>query len=144
MKQNMTTKFFLIAVALTAIYANAYSACDPISNKVDKTKAAIENLKLGIKSENNGLRRSSIYMVGKYKLSELKNELMEQLKKETFPSNRILIALSLYQIGEADGIDLVKTFAEKDNDQKVRRMCTAIYNEYLKVMGIVQISEVGK
>ncbi len=96
-----------------------------------KYKYAVENLNKGIQSDNEGLKRSSIYYAGKYKITGAVGTLITQLKKETNPSNRILIALVLYKIGTPEGIKAVKSLYTKDDDQKVRRMAYEIYNAYM-------------
>ena len=108
----------------------AYAKNDP-SEINRKNKNAIENLKVGIKSENTGLKKSSIYFAGFYRVAETVPALTEQMKKETDPKTRILIALVLYKIGDEKRIDLVKEMAAKDENPEVRRMCTCIYNAYV-------------
>jgi len=108
----------------------AYAKNDP-SEFNRKNKNAVENLKIGIKSENSGLKRSSIYFAGFYRISETVPALTEQIKKETDPKTKILIALVLYKIGNGKSIDLVKEMAVKDSNPEVRRMCACIYDAYI-------------
>jgi hypothetical protein len=96
-----------------------------------KSKIAVENLKFGIKSDNAGLKKSSIYYAGFYRIVETVPALTEQIKKESDPKTRILIALVLYRIGDVNCISLVKELAANDKDTEVRRMCTCIYNAYV-------------
>ncbi len=98
---------------------------------ITNVKYALDNLLDGIKSENDGVKRSSIYFVGHYRIAEAEEALIEQLKKEQNPSNRILIALVLYELVSEDGLLEVKKLASNDDNQKVRRMSTHIYNEFL-------------
>ncbi len=98
---------------------------------ITNNKYALKNILENIKSDNDGVKRSSIYFVGYYRITEVEEALIEQLKKEQNPSNRILIALVLYELGSEDGLLAVKNLAATDNNQKVRRMSTHIYNEYL-------------
>ena len=57
--------------------------------------------------------------------------LIDQLKNETDPSTRILIAIVLFEMGSEEGLLEVKDLSMKDKDAKVRRMAAQIYNEYL-------------
>jgi hypothetical protein len=107
-----------------------YAGSDP-SQSVSKSKNAIENLKNGIRSDNAGLKRSAIYFAGYYRMNETVPALTEQIRKETDPKTRILIALVLYRIGDEKSISLVRDMAVKDSDTEVRRMCTCIYNAYI-------------
>lgn len=92
---------------------------------------AIENLETAIKSNNTGLRRSAIYFAGQYQISELIPSLVKQLKREDDRSIRILIALSLHKMGTPDAVHAVNKLAHNDSDNKVRRICTAIYDDMI-------------
>ncbi len=94
---------------------------------------SIETLKKGIKSDNPGLRKSAIYMAGLYKIDEAVETLVEQLELERNPSTRVLIALSLYNIGNYDGMEAVKELAANDMDKSVQRMSTVLYRQFADV-----------
>jgi hypothetical protein len=128
MKRNSYLAKALLVGGMILIGSLTYAGNDPAQLN-SKSKAAVENLKVGIKSDNSGLKKSAIYFAGYYRISETVPALTEQIKKESDPKTRILIALVLYRIG--DGIELVKEMAEKDSDNEVRRMCTCIYNAYV-------------
>jgi HEAT repeat protein len=130
MKRNLNLTAALLMGGMLLVASTGNARNDP--NKLSmKNKQAVENLKNGIKSDNNGLKRSSIYYAGFYRMTETVPALTEILKKESDPKTRILIALVLYKIGDGKGIDLVKEMSEKDSNKEVRRMCTCIYNAYL-------------
>jgi HEAT repeat protein len=123
------TKVVLIG-GMLMVTSLAYAKNDP-SELNRKNKIAVENLKVGIKSDNSGLKKSSIYYAGYYRITETVPALTEQIKKESDPKTRILIALVLYKIGDEKGIGLVKELAAKDSNPEVRRMCTCIYDAYI-------------
>jgi HEAT repeat protein len=123
------TKAVLIG-GMIMVSSIAYAKNDP-SELNRKNKIAVENLKTGIKSENSGLKRSSIYFAGYYRVAETVPALTEQIKKESDPKTRILIALVLFKIGDEKSIGLVKEMAANDNNPEVRRMCTCIYDAYI-------------
>ncbi len=128
----LKTKLVLSLLSLLFVTTLGQTFAQPNSNKnVTDYKYVLVNLLDNIKSENDGVKRSSIYFVGYYRIAEAEEALIEQLKKEQNPSNRILIALVLYELGSADGLLEVKKLASNDDNQKVRRMSTHIYNEYL-------------
>ena len=116
----------LIIVTMGELTAQNNSIQDITDNKY-----AIENLLDGINSDNEGVKRSSIYLAGKYRIVETEQVLIEQLNKEQNPSNRILIALVLYKLKSEKGLLAVRKLAGHDHNQKVRRMSTHIYNEYI-------------
>jgi HEAT repeat protein len=123
------TKAVLIG-GMIMVSSIAYAKNDP-SDLNRKNKIAVENLKVGIKSDNSGLKKSSIYFAGYYRVAETVPALTEQIKKESDPKIRILIALVLYKIGDEKSIGLVKEMAAKDSNPEVRRMCTCIYDAYI-------------
>jgi HEAT repeat protein len=126
-----THKGFLTVVLLAALLTGSgYTQSNSIKD-ITAHKYALENLIAGIHSENDGVRRNSIYFAGYYKIVETEDALIAQLKKENDPSTRILIALVLYELGSEAGLSEVKDISLSDKDAKVRRMATQIYNEYL-------------
>ena len=121
----------LIAVILFAAFA-----LTTIGNAQDEKRTynenAVKNLVKGIKSENEGLKKSSIYYAGKYKITDAVDALVDKMVKEKDPDTRILIALSLYQIGDYKGLEAVKEQALNDNDERVKSMSALIFNEFYK------------
>lgn len=134
MKNNRLTKSWFLSVVLIVTMLIPISSLNaqkvPIRT-ITSNKHALENLLAGIKSDNDGVKRSCIYFAGKYKITETEDALIQQLRKEKKPSTRILIALVLYEMGSIDGLLEVKKLAKEDIDPEVRRMSLCIYNEYL-------------
>lgn len=125
--KSITALAVLLVIAL-----NANIGLQAQSNKYKNvTQQSIETLKQGIKSDNPGLRKSSIYMAGLYKIDEAVDALTAQLSKEKNPGTRILIALSLYNIGDPEGMEAVKDLANRDGDKEVKRMSTVLYRDYV-------------
>ena len=127
----MKTTRFLTAILLAAALTGSVFAQKNSIKDVTTNKYALQNLVAGIHSDNTGLKRSSIYFAGKYRIAETEDVLIAQLKEEKVPSTRILIALVLYEMGSEEGLIEVKKLSMNDKDAKVRRMTTQIYNEYL-------------
>ncbi len=94
---------------------------------------SIKSLKQGIQSDNPGLRKSAIYMAGLYRIDEAVETLIEQLEKEKLASTRVLIALSLYNIGNPDGMEAVNKLTMKDKDKEVKRMGTVLYRQFADI-----------
>ena len=127
----LKTKLVLSLLSLLFVINLGQTIAQPNSIKdITNIKYAFDNLLEGIKSDNDGVKRSSIYFIGYYKITEAEEALIEQLKKEQNPSNRILIALVLYELGSELGLLAVKNLASNDDNQKVKKMSTHIYNEY--------------
>lgn len=124
MKRTVTT----LVLALTILLSGSL-----LANNTEKMKNA--NLLVGIKSENAGLRKSSIYMAGLYKVKEAAELLREELKTEEDAGTRILIALALYKIDDRQGMEEVKDAVLTEQDENAKRMFAAIYNEYMLSKG---------
>jgi HEAT repeat protein len=120
----------LILLLVTGINVNLFAQPIPITD-VTKNVYALDNLKSGINSENIGVRKSSIYFAGKYRIAEVVNCLVERLENEEEASIRLLIAYSLYEIKDSEGMKAVKELSLKDDDVKVKRMSLNLYEEYL-------------
>ena len=93
---------------------------------------AVGNLVNALNSDNDGLRKSAIYLAGKHKIREVVDALTVRLSREKDAGTKILIALSLYNIGDPRGMDFVQIASKTDPDLRVRRMCDAIFTEYLQ------------
>ncbi len=127
--KSVTTLVVILAVLMisqTGLQAQS-------SNYKNINDYSLETLKKGIQSDNPGLRKSAIYMAGLYKIDEAVETLVEQLEKEKVPSNRVLIALSLYNIGNTEGMKAVKMMAASDKDKEVRRMSTVLYRQFTDI-----------
>lgn len=93
---------------------------------------AVENLLIGLSSENDGLRRSSAYMLGVLKSDEAVVPLMRALKSHQDECTRIVAALSLCKIGDARGVFAVKQEVRFSESNKVKKCCACFYNQYVE------------
>ncbi len=125
-----TTRYLTTLLLAAVLMGNGYAQKNSIKD-VTTNQYALQNLVAGIHSDNTGVKRSSIYFAGKYRIAEAEDALIDQLKEEDDASTRILIALVLYEMGSKTGLFEVKDLSLNDEDAKVRRMATQIYNEYL-------------
>ncbi|MGE5681756.1 MAG: HEAT repeat domain-containing protein [Bacillota bacterium] len=99
-------------------------------NNIELKKNAVDNLIVNISSDNPGVKKTAIYYAGYYSVKATVNPLLKQMKKEADPSTRILIALSLYKLGDPQALVKIGEFAKSDSDPKVRRMCSAIFEDF--------------
>lgn len=127
--QSRLLSFFVVVILL--IFVSSLHAQNNSIKDISSNKYALQNLLAGIKSDNEGVQRSSIYFAGKYRIAESESALIEQLNKEENPSTRILIALVLFEMGSMEGLEAVRKLALNDVDPKVRRMSTHIHNEQM-------------
>lgn len=122
--------FLLVAILFLLLFSESFSQNQKVSD-VTNSKFAFNNLVAGIKSENNGVRESSIYLAGQYRFIDTEEALIEQLKVEKESDIKVLIGLALYRMNSDKGMKEMQNLALTDNDARVRRMSYAIYNEYL-------------
>lgn len=132
MKKMNGINFYGAVMLLTLIFvqpANVFSQTN-VKEKLSQHPTAVNDLMLGIQSENEGLRKSSIYFAGKYRIKEVVPALIDQMDEEKNPSIRILIANTLFRIGDERGIEKIIAVSAKDDNGKVRRICNALVQEY--------------
>lgn len=129
-KNGIRTTYLILLLSVFLLSTTAPAQTQSITD-VTTNKYALKNLIAGIQSENNGVKRSSIYFAGKYRIAEVEDVLINRLKKEEDASTRILIALVLYEMGSEEGLLVVRQLAENDDNERVRRMATHIFNEHL-------------
>lgn len=127
-----TQKFYLVILAVALLGVSSLFAQTKVETEYVLSGNHIKNLITGIKSENPGLRRSAVYLAGKYKITEAADVLLTALEKETDPSTKILIALALYNISEPAAMKAVHELSLHEENARVKRMFVQIYSEYQK------------
>ncbi len=132
MMNLMNTNRPMMVVTVIFAIGLIFSVYTHGQTKLTPKQQAVGNLINALNSENDGLRKSAIYLAGKNKIKEVADVLVGRLTKEKDAGMKILIALSLYNIGDVRGMETVHTVAQRDPDLRVRRMCTAIFTEYLQ------------
>lgn len=127
-----TLKYALLVtlLLLSGLGSQITAQSNSISD-LTKNTYALDNLKAGINSDNIGVRKSSIYFTGKYKIKEVVDCLTERLEEENEPSIRLLIAYSLYEINDDEGMEAVKQLSLKDKNSEVKRMSYNLYKNYV-------------
>ncbi len=145
----VSVKSVLGKAGLVTIMALTF-ATSVAAQKFDKNGKAILNEKavksylFDLQHENEGVRRAAVYFAGRYQISETVDILIQQLENEKNPSTRVLIAVALFNIGERKGFDAIYRTASLDPDEKVRRMCETIYNEFASGQNGLAVSQVSK
>ncbi len=122
--------FVLVAILFVLLVTDSFGQTKKVS-EMTKQKNALQNLVIGIQSENQGVRESAIYFAGQYRFIDTEDALINQLKVEKDSDIKVLIGLALFRINSEKGMDELQRLATKDKNPKVRRMSQAIYNEYL-------------
>lgn len=122
--------FALVAILFVLLVTDSFGQNQKISN-LSNHKYALQNLEIGIQSDNEGVRESAIYFAGKYRFIDTEDALIKQLKVEKDSDLKVLIGLALFRMNSEKGMNALQVLAESDSNLKVRRMSKAIYNEYL-------------
>lgn len=122
--------FVLVAILFVLLVTDTFGQNQKISD-LSKHKFTLQNLEMGIQSENDGVRESSIYFAGKYRLIDTEDALIKQLKVENESDIKVLIGLALFRMNSEKGMNELQMLTKNDSNPKVRRMSQAIYNEYL-------------
>lgn len=115
----------------TSLFSQLTASSKTDVSKVKDQKLVVDNLLVGINSNNNGLKLSSLYEMGNYDEDKSVLELMRTLKSSKDETARITAALSLYKLKDARGIFAVKRAARFDDSERVRNLCDKFYRQFL-------------
>ena len=129
MKLKTITSVVVFSVLLfTQLSYAEVKATPPKAN----TYEAIElNRLIGLQSDNEGLRVSCAFNLGEMKSKNAVIPLMKMLRESSSYEERIIAALSLIKIGDAQGAYMVGRVAQFSDDAKTRYFCEKFYNAYL-------------
>ena len=98
------------------------------SERIVLTKRAIENYLVGLRSENYGIKLSCLYFAGKYKLSEVSEELLEVVKNSNDDNLCEMAIWSLYQIGDDYCCNELAVLIENHSSEKIKDFCKYLNN----------------
>lgn len=127
--KKATLLFAAVLLSLTMLTVSASAQKLP-DTKPEFSENEIGNLLMAISSDNPGLKKSGIYLAGKYKIDETVNLLLEEIKNGKNDSLKCLVALSLYRIGDETGIETIAQIARYGKSQDLKKLCRAIYQVY--------------
>lgn len=122
----------LLVLLSTTLLFNLTYASGKHKEKTEISHNTVESLLTGLQSENLGLKTGCAYMIGELKLTECIIPLMKILREDKNEEARIAAALALYKIGTPMSIYAVKQSIRFDENERVSRLCTNFYNEYLR------------
>ena len=92
---------------------------------------ALENLKVALSSDNCGIKRSAIYLIGKLKIAEGENLIEEMIHKEKDSCNKILGALTLVELNREKGISELKKIVKSGLNDEAKKMALFTYYQHL-------------
>ena len=121
---------FLLLVVLTITSLGI--AAEPAKEvRLLNKEIVVENLLIGLNSNNRGLVSSSAFYLGELNTQEAVIPLMKMLKNSSEEELRIAAALALFKIGDARGIYAIKRAIKFDESKRVSDICSKFYNDYL-------------
>ncbi len=124
MKRNQSqTTVLLTLLTLLILSVSAYGM-----------KPAYQNLENGIKSSNPGLKKSSIYLAGKYEIKELLPVMREELKTASDPELKKLMIRAIYKIDAYSAMKSIIEISSTTDNKHIRKLCEALNADYNKEM----------
>ena len=136
MKTLFTLFFSLLVVQSLSAHAPEFP--------VEKKSAIVDNLTVGIESQNTGLHTSSaLVMYDLISESYLESSdaskamipLLKLLNESKTDEERIAAAVALYQLGNPIGIYRLRGVAVFDDNERVAKICKNLYVTYHKLHG---------
>ena len=122
----------ILLLLLFFVFVSYGAAAEPVKEKRTINRdLAIQNLLIGLDSDNSGLISSSAYYLGELSSTEAVIPLMKMLRNSEQEELRISAALALLKIGDARGIYAIKRAIVFDESKRVSNMCEKFYNAYL-------------
>lgn len=91
------------------------------------TDLQIKSITKGIQSENTGLKRSAIYLAGKYRIEELIPVLKSELYNDRNQKTRELILMTLGQYQGTMVNDIFADFISYTNDENLKDQAISYY-----------------
>jgi hypothetical protein len=93
----------------------------------DLPQIAIKNYLLGAQSDNEGLKVSCIFFLGKYRVLEANSQLIEEIGNTEDLNLKVLIAWSIYMIGEESGLDKLEELALSNESLDLKSFCSNLH-----------------
>lgn len=136
-------KNLFILTSLSAIFIVFIFSAEIFSKNFPEAQQKIisENLTVGLKSDNPGIRISCAQRIFEFiqdegfdgeNFSSTVIPLMKMLRDGNSELERISAALSLYKLEDARGIYMIKRSSEFDDSEKVKLVGKNLYYSYLK------------
>ena len=114
------------------VFISYGSAAEPVKEKRTINRdLTIQNLLIGLNSDNAGLTSSSAFYLGEVSSTEAVIPLMKLLRNAEREELRISAALALLKIGDERGIYAIKRAIVFDESKRVSDMCKKFYSAYL-------------
>jgi len=137
-------KYILSFLAITLVLTSINAFAGVKKKKVEKTinaQAIVDNLKVGLTSDNYGLKVSSAYVLGQLVCCDVITSddasdaiipLLKILKDDNPDEARIVAALALYHLNSDRGAMIYEFAAKNDDSERFCKFCDLLYHEYIQ------------
>ena len=137
-------KYILSFLAITLVLTSINAFAGVKKKKVEKTinaEAIVQNLKVGLSSDNYGLKVSSAYVLEQLiccnvitadDASDAIIPLLKILKDEKSDEARIVAALALYHLNSDRGAMIYGFAAKNDDSERFSKFSDLLYREYIQ------------
>ena len=137
-------KYILSFLAITLVLTSINAFAGVKKKKVEKTinaDAIVQNLKVGLTSDNFGLKVSSAYVLGQLVCCDVITSddasdaiipLLKILKDENSDEARIVAALALYHLNSDRGAMIYGFAAKNDDSERFSKFSDLLYHEYIQ------------
>ena len=95
--------------------------------RVELPDIAILNILNGIQSDNYGVKMSCIYFAGKYKIVEVSQNLVKEVKGSNDDELCQMLVWSLYQIGDDSCCEELQAFVKNHPSEKLKALCSYLH-----------------
>jgi len=133
---------FAAALSMLALSANAQGIRKELGEK--KYNEGVENLLTALESDNVGLQRSAIYLLGRFQTDRAVMPLVRILHNSADEKSRIAAAYSLCKIGGGVASQAVVEAVRFDASKKVRLQSAWYYNLFVKEGTFAFVPTTGK
>ncbi len=118
------SKVLLITVLVLFAWSNFLNSQTIIDQEIELSDAAIKSVLQGIKSENEGVKRSCIYFAGKYKIKEASECLVEEFPSLDDGELCSMLVWSLYQIGNESCCKELQIIVKNHDSEELKNFCS--------------------
>jgi hypothetical protein len=115
--------FCLFAVSMIFFSSISLSAQVVTNSGIELPEASVENYRLGLKSNNNGVIKSCIYLAGKYQIQDFAQDILDVMKKSEDLELCQMAIWSIYQIGDKACCEKLSIFLESNSSEELRNCC---------------------
>jgi hypothetical protein len=121
---------FVAVLSFTILTSSLLAQAQEKKNDMKFTEQGITNLETAIKSDNPGLKKSAIFMAGKYQVVELEDLLIDELKSQNNTEIKLLIANVLHKMYSEKGMMVLEDFAKDSSDKKMQKFASLLITDY--------------